>query len=156
MMRATAGFTARWDQVRSTLVAVSYIAAAIGVAVALGAPLIVSVLLRHGRFTAADGSVVTNLIRWYAIGFVANMIVLCAERALLATARNRQLLEFGSVRALTRLGIVFLAVTTLALTTFPIAYGISEIVYLSLILRHLHSNESGAWLGAQSGEANAH
>ena len=141
-MRSVGQFNARWDEVRKSLAVVGTMSTAIGLAFAAGAPMIVDTVLRHGRFTAADGSVVTTLIRWYCIGFVANMVVLCAERALLATTRNRRFLQLGVVRALTRLASIFLLAASFGVLVFPFAYAISELTYLTLVMMHFRSARS--------------
>jgi peptidoglycan biosynthesis protein MviN/MurJ (putative lipid II flippase) len=133
-LRSAGRFDARWKEVHGELFTAAAISAAVGAAIGLLAPAIVKVVLLHGAFTADDAAAVTMLIRWYAIGFVANMTVLCAERALLATARNRRFLELGMVRAVSRIALVATLAGTLGIVTFPIAYASSEMLYLTLVL----------------------
>jgi putative peptidoglycan lipid II flippase len=133
-MRSVGAFDARWSEIVRAIATAAILSGIIGVALALFAPLIVRIVLQHGRFTTADADVVTSLIRWYSVGFVANMIVLCAERALLATARNRRFLQLGMVRAASRLAVVAIVAGTLGILTFPAAYAVSEGLYLTLVL----------------------
>lgn len=133
-MRSVGAFDARWHEVRRSIGVAAAVSVAIGALLALSAPLIVRVVLLHGRFTIADAGVVTSLIRWYSVGFVANMIVLCAERALLATARNRRFLQLGVIRAASRIAIVAIFAGSLGMLTFPVAYAFSEALYLTLVL----------------------
>jgi putative peptidoglycan lipid II flippase len=134
-LRSVGEFDARWSEVARSLGAVAVVSVVIGSILAIGAPSIVQLLLTHGRFSAADGEVVTLLIRWYSIGFVANMIVLCAERALVATAQNRRFLQLGVVRAVIRTTIVFALAGREGVFVFPLAFAISELAYLTLVLR---------------------
>jgi hypothetical protein len=62
------------------------------------------------------------------------MTVLCAERALLATARNRRFLELGVIRAAVRTTIVFLFAGVMGLRVFPVAFALSEFTYLISVL----------------------
>lgn len=133
-LRSVGAFDARWHEVRRSIAAAAVASGAIGALLALLAPLIVRAVLLHGRFTTADASVVTSLIRWYSVGFVANMIVLCAERALLATARNRRFLQLGIIRAGSRIAVVALFARSMGLLTFPLAYAVSEALYLAFVL----------------------
>jgi putative peptidoglycan lipid II flippase len=132
--RATRGFGARWDEVGGTLLTAAAISGIMAATFAVLAPAVVQILLMHGRFTEADGIVVTSLIRWYTVGFAANMIALCAERALLATARNRRFFELGVIRAVTRVVIVLLLTERFGLYVFPLAYAISEGAYLIVVM----------------------
>lgn len=135
--RSVGEFDARWSQVRRSLATAAVLSAAIAAMLALMAPLIIQVLLQHGRFTATDGAAVTSLIRWYSIGFVANMVALCGERALLATARNLKFLQFGIIRATARLAAVAALAGTLGMMTFPAAFALSEGLYLTVVLATL-------------------
>ena len=132
--RATRGFGARWDEVGGTLLTAAAISGTMAATFAVLAPVVVQVLLMHGRFTEVDGIVVTSLIRWYTVGFAANMVALCAERALLATARNRRFFELGVIRAVTRVAVVLLLTERFGLYVFPLAYAISEGVYLLALI----------------------
>jgi putative peptidoglycan lipid II flippase len=139
-MRSIGRFDARWHEVARSIGFATVISAAIGTLLATLAPLIVRVLFLHGQFTIDDAIVVTSLIRWYSVGFVANMIVLCAERALLATARNRRFLELGIIRAFVRTAIVFLFAGSVGLRVFPLAFALSEITYLASVLLQFRVN----------------
>lgn len=132
--RATRGFGARWDEVGGTLLTAAAISGIMAATFAVLAPVVVQILLMHGRFTEADGIVVTSLIRWYTVGFAANMVALCAERALLATARNRRFFELGVIRAVTRVAVVLLLAERFGLYVFPLAYAMSEGAYLIAIM----------------------
>jgi peptidoglycan biosynthesis protein MviN/MurJ (putative lipid II flippase) len=154
-MRSIGRFDARWHEVARSIGFATVISATIGTLLASLAPLLVRALFLHGRFTIADASVVTSLIRWYSVGFVANMIVLCAERALLATARNRRLLELGIVRASVRIAIVFLFAGSVGLRVFPLAFALSEITYLASVLLQFrverHASREAEAQGAATG-----
>lgn len=133
-MRSIGRFDARWHEVVRSIGYAAAISAAIGALLAIFAPLVVRVVLLHGRFTIGDAAIVTSLVRWYSVGFVANMTVLCAERALLATARNRRFLELGVIRASVRTAIVFLFAGAMGLHVFPLAFALSEFTYLISVL----------------------
>jgi peptidoglycan biosynthesis protein MviN/MurJ (putative lipid II flippase) len=133
-MRSIGRFNARWHEVVRSIGYAAVIGTAIGALLAIFAPLVVRVVLLHGRFTIVDAGIVTSLVRWYSVGFVANMTVLCAERAMLATARNRRFLELGVIRTSVRIGVVFLFAGTMGLRVFPLAFALSEFTYLISVL----------------------
>jgi peptidoglycan biosynthesis protein MviN/MurJ (putative lipid II flippase) len=137
-LRSTGNFSGRWEEVANSLRAVAAVSAAIGATLAIAAPLVVRTLFLRGSFTETDVSIVTSLLRWYSVGFVANMVVLCAERALLATAQNRRFLQLGVVRVVSRVGCVALFAGTLGVITFPLAYAVSEIIYLGLVVATMY------------------
>jgi len=140
-MRSIGRFDATWHQVVRSIGYAAAISGAIGLLLAIFAPLVVSIVLLHGRFTVGDAGVVTSLVRWYSVGFVANMTVLCAERALLATARNRRFLELGVIRASVRTAIVFLFAAAMGLHVFPLAFALSELVYLISVLLQFRAEQ---------------
>ena len=136
-LRSGGGFTARWEQIVRPLGAATALALLIALGLSAGAGPIVRTLFAHGAFTDADVTVVARLLRVYALGFAANMIALCAERALLATGQNRLFLRLGWIRVGVRLAVVLAAMRPLGLYALPIGYAASEAVYLVAMLSTL-------------------
>jgi putative peptidoglycan lipid II flippase len=132
--RAAGTLRADWAQVFRPLAAAAALAVAIGLAIVLGAPLIVSVVLDRGAFTAEDSAIVTGLLRWYGVGFVFSMVAGCSERLLLACGDSRRFLRLSAVRVTVRLTVVLLALSPLGLVAAPCGYLIGEIAYASLLL----------------------
>lgn len=112
------------------------VAVAVAAGLALLAPFIVTVVLAHGRFDAADVEVVSRILRWLSIGFAAAMTSLLVERIYLATARNRTIALLNAPRGGIRLLVVILLLPSQGLLAFPLGYAAGEVCYLgALILR---------------------
>lgn len=132
--RAAGTLRADWAHVFRPLAAVAALAAAVGLGMVLCAPLIVSILLDRGAFTAEDTAIVTGLLRWYGVGFVFSMVAGCCERLLLACGDSRRFLRLSAVRVTVRVTVILLALTPLGLVAAPCGYLIAEIVHASLLL----------------------
>jgi putative peptidoglycan lipid II flippase len=132
--RAAGTLQADWPHVFRPLTAAAALAASIGLAIVVFAPLVVAIVLDHGAFTSEDTQIVTALLRWYGVGFVFSMIAGCSERLLLACGDSSRFLRLSAVRVAVRLGVVLLAVAPLGLVAAPCGYLISEIAYASLLL----------------------
>ena len=123
-----------WSGVLRPLAWAVCVAVAVGVAIPLGAGTGVRLLLGHTALTSADLRVVINLLRWLSIGYVLNMVSLCLEKLLLAQARNRTLALLSGLRAGTRIALVAVLRASLALGAVPVAYAVSESVFLTSLL----------------------
>ena len=82
-----------------------FLAAALAVPLAVFAPRLVALLLRHGRFNANDAAAVSSLLQVLAIGFVGSMGVLLTAQAYLATSRNRLLAAVTVLRGGVRVAV---------------------------------------------------
>lgn len=123
-----------WRNVYRPLAWSTGLAGIVAATLAGGAPIVVGLVLRHGSFSVADASVVTSLLRWYAVGYWFNMNALCVERLLLARAQNRLFAGLAAVRATIRIATVLAALPSLGIFALPLAYAFSEAVYLLLLL----------------------
>jgi peptidoglycan biosynthesis protein MviN/MurJ (putative lipid II flippase) len=123
-----------WTTVYQPLVFAGLLALLLSWIIAAGAPMIVGVILHHGAFTGADATIVTLVLRWYAVGFFFNMSALCVERLLLARAQNRLFAGLAAVRAGVRLGVILLSLGRLGILALPAGYIASEATYLVALL----------------------
>lgn len=101
------------------------------------APLVVQLLLGHGRLTADDLAAVSRLLRYLALGFVATMGALLLERLYLAHARNRRLAGLALLRAGVRISVLVLLLPRLGLLAFPAGYAAGEWIYLLALVAGL-------------------
>ncbi len=133
-IRVRAELRSDWASVYRPLLTAS--AAALGLAglLALGAPMIVSVVLEHGAFAPSDALVVSLVLRWYAVGYFFNMSALCVERLLLARAQNRLFAGLSALRAGVRLTAITLLLSSLGVVALPAGYVVSEALYLVALL----------------------
>jgi peptidoglycan biosynthesis protein MviN/MurJ (putative lipid II flippase) len=106
------------------------LAVILGVALAFGAPLIVSVLLGHGRFTVADEGVVASLLQVLSLAFVANMGAQMLERHYIASTRNRTLAGLSVARAVIRVGTMWWLLPSQGLLAWAIGFTVSDWCYL--------------------------
>ena len=105
------------------------VAGAIAAGMAALAPVVVRVLLFHGRFTATDAEVVSGLLRVLTIGFVGSMGALLVERAYLAMAHNHVIAGFSFLRVGVRVVLAFLLLPHLQLLAFAVGFGAAEWTY---------------------------
>jgi putative peptidoglycan lipid II flippase len=110
------------------------LAGACSVLLVLFAPLVVRVLLAHGRFGSADTVVVVSLLRVFAVGFVATMGALLLERLFLAATRNRLLASLSVGRAVVRLGTVVALLPTRGILAFAWGYVVADWLYLFTLI----------------------
>jgi len=110
------------------------VAAAIALILVAGAGPIVSLVLRHGHFTAADATAVAGVLRALSAAYVANAGASLVERYYIAARRNRTLAMLSVGRAGLRLLTVWLFLQTQGLLAFPIGFAVSEFVYLGVLL----------------------
>lgn len=106
------------------------LALAISALLVLLAPLVVQLLLGHGRMSDADLAAVSNLLRLLSIGFVATMGALLLERLYLAHAKNRRLAILAVMRVVVRLAVVIAVLSRLGLSGFAVGYAVAEWAYL--------------------------
>jgi peptidoglycan biosynthesis protein MviN/MurJ (putative lipid II flippase) len=108
------------------------LALALGCALALvaSAPLVVHLLLAHGRFTSSSEVAVVRLLQLLAVGFVATMGALMLERFYLASTRNRTLAVLSLCRAGIRVVSVWFLLPSYGLTAFAIGYALADWSYL--------------------------
>lgn len=132
--RVRLGLRSTWSAVYRPISLGGATALGVGLALFLAAPVLVSLILRHGAFTSEDADAVTSLLRWYAVGYVLNMSALCVERLLLARAQNRLFASLAIVRAATRLVTVLVLLDRVGILALPAGYIVSEGVYLLLLL----------------------
>jgi peptidoglycan biosynthesis protein MviN/MurJ (putative lipid II flippase) len=123
-----------WSMVFRPVVAAAALALVVGLSMAVFAPLIVRVVLDHGRFSPADALIVTRLLRLYAAGFVFSMIAICMERLLIARGESGRFLRLSAVRVGVRLTVVALALSPLSLLAAPCGYLVSEVIYALVVL----------------------
>jgi putative peptidoglycan lipid II flippase len=105
-----------------------------GALLALLAPTFVAIVLRHGRFSAADASAVAVLLRVLAIGFVGSMGATLLERLFLAGSRNRTLAMLSVIRAVSRVGVAFALLGAKGLLAFGVGYSASEWLYFAILI----------------------
>jgi peptidoglycan biosynthesis protein MviN/MurJ (putative lipid II flippase) len=129
-IRVRSALPSDWTNVYRPLIAAGFVAMAVSAVLILAAPVVVAVVLRHGAFTVADAAAVTQLVRWYGLGFFLNMNALCIERLLLARAQNRLFARLATLRATTRIVTVLLLLDSLGVLALPTAFIISEFIYL--------------------------
>lgn len=103
-------------------------------AMAALAPVVVSVLLEHGRFTADDAEVVARLLRVLCLGFVANMGAILVERAFLAAARNRVLAGLSLLRAALRVVTALSLLSSYGILAFGVGYAVAEWCYFAVLV----------------------
>jgi peptidoglycan biosynthesis protein MviN/MurJ (putative lipid II flippase) len=132
--RVLTGLRSDWQAVYRPIVLAVVAAAGMASIMAFGAPLIVSLILHHGAFTDADSSLVTQLLRWYALGYFFNMSALCVERLLLARAQNRTFAALCAVRATVRLATIVLLLRRAGILALPIGYLAAEVLYFCSLL----------------------
>jgi putative peptidoglycan lipid II flippase len=123
-----------WAMVYRPVALAAAVALGASAAIALAAPVIVTVVLHHGAFTQADALTVTHLLQWYAIGYFFNMSALCVERLLLARAQNRMFLGLAALRVGVRIGAILALLTPAGVLALPIAYATAEALYVSGLL----------------------
>lgn len=133
-VRVRHGLKSDWATVYHPLALAGVAALAVSVALALGAPLIVRVVLHHGAFTADDAAVVTQILRWYAVGYFFNMSALCVERLLLARAQNRTFAGLSALRASLRILTILVFLEPIGVLALPAGYIVSEAGYLITLL----------------------
>jgi putative peptidoglycan lipid II flippase len=113
------------------------LAALLAALIVLLAPMVVKILLGHGRLTAEDLAAISRLLRYLALGFVATMGALLLERLYLAHARNRWLAGLALIRAGLRIGVLIVLLPRLGLLAFPAGYAAGEWVYLLSLIAGL-------------------
>lgn len=123
-----------WKSVYRLLALAGAAALTISGVLVVAAPLLVRIVLHHGAFTDADAVVVTQVLRWYAVGYFFNMSALCVERLLVARAQNRLFAGLAALRAVTRLGTVLVLLGQLGVLALPAGAIVSEVVYLAALL----------------------
>jgi peptidoglycan biosynthesis protein MviN/MurJ (putative lipid II flippase) len=134
----------RRDTLSPVLKGVALAAACAALLVAFS-PTVVTLVLRHGRFTNTDAVAVAGLLRILGVGFVASMGALLLERLYLAGARNRTLAAFSVMRVGMRIGIAALLLHTHGLVAFGVGYAVAETVYLLTLVAFANPKErSGA------------
>jgi putative peptidoglycan lipid II flippase len=106
------------------------LAVACAAVLALAAPLVVSSLLGHGRFSASDVAAVASLLRFLTVGFVATMGALLLERLYLAGRRNRTLAGLAFGRVGIRVASAWLFLPRLGLGAFAVGYALADWAYL--------------------------
>ena len=102
------------------------LAGVLAVLLAVFAPQLVAVLLRRGRFTAADAASVSALLRVLAIGFVGSMGVLLTAQAYFATSRNRLLAVVTVLRGGVRVAVAVALLPSLRLLAFGVGFAVAE------------------------------
>jgi len=132
--RERADLRSDWSTVYQPIMLAVLAACGVAGMIALAAPLIVAVILYHGAFTAADASVVTQLLRWYAVGYLFNMGALCVERLLLARTQNRLFAVLSGVRAMVRVGVILLLLSRVGVVALPIGYLVAEALYFGALM----------------------
>jgi putative peptidoglycan lipid II flippase len=128
-LRAKGELTATWTNVYRPIAFAACAAVALGLGVFVCAPLIVKILLEHGKFAGADALVVIGLLRWYGVGLIVNMIGLCFERLLLARSSNRTYFLACVPRVVVRIGTLLLLVNSWGLLALPASYIAAETFY---------------------------
>jgi putative peptidoglycan lipid II flippase len=93
---------------------------------AVFAPQLVGVLLRHGRFNEADAAAVSALLRVLAIGFVGSMGVLLTAQAYIAASRNRVLAVLTVLRGGVRVAVAVALLSSLRLLAFGVGFAVAE------------------------------
>jgi len=109
---------------------------ALVIAVLLGvcAPVIVRILLVHGRFTHQDETAVSSLLRMLALAFVANMGAQLLERHYIASTRNWTLALLQLARAALRVGTMWRLLPVVGLTAFAIGFTVADWTYFLALL----------------------
>jgi putative peptidoglycan lipid II flippase len=110
------------------------LAAVIAGALALLAPIVVQLLLGHGRLRPDEVAKVSGLLRLLAAGFVATMGALLLERLYLAHSRNRVLAGLSFMRAAVRIGTVVALLPALGLPAFAAGYVAADWLYLLALI----------------------
>ncbi len=109
------------------------LAAVIAALLAWSAPLVVRLLLGHGRFTPADAFSVTRVLRALSFAYVVNMGASLLERHFIAAMRNRTLAALSLARAALRLTTAWLLLRSEGLLAFPIGFAVSDGIYLLVL-----------------------
>ena len=125
---------ADWATVYRPIAFAALAAVSVAAVIAVGAPLMVRVVLHHGAFTGEDAAAVSQVLRWYAAGYFFNMVALCVERLLLARVQNRLFLILSAVRAGTRIATILFLLPTVGIIALPVGYLVSEALYASALL----------------------
>jgi putative peptidoglycan lipid II flippase len=133
-LRSRGELASTWREVYRPIAAAAGAAVCLGLGVFVAAPLIVQILLEHGRFRASDAVVVTELLRWYGLGLILNMTALCFERLLLARSSNRAYFLACMPRVAVRISVVMALLPSLGLLALPAAFVAAEAIYLGLLV----------------------
>ncbi len=128
------GLESDWRKVYRLLSLAGVAALAVSGILIVAAPLVVAVVFHHGAFTESDAAVVTQVLRWYAVGYFFNMSSLCVDRLLLARAQNRLFARLAAIRAVVRLGAILMLIESAGVLALPFGYVVSEAVYLIVVL----------------------
>jgi putative peptidoglycan lipid II flippase len=119
-----------WTAVRPGLV----IACGLAALLAGLAPQIVALLLHHGRFSVADATAVSRLLRLLAIGFVGSMGSLLVGQAYFATSRSKLFAVLTALRGVARLAVVLALLGSLGLMAFGVGFAVAEWGFLVALL----------------------
>ncbi len=133
-LRASETLASTWANVYRPICLAACAAVALGLGVFVTAPLIVQILLEHGKFKSSDARVVVDLLRWYGIGLIMNMTALCFERLLLARSSNRAYFLSCVPRVIVRIAVLFALLPSQGLLALPAAYVAAETFYLGLLV----------------------
>jgi len=120
------------------------LALACALALVAAAPLVVHLLLAHGRFTSTSEVAVASLLQLLSVGFVATMGALMLERFYLASTRNRTLAVLSFCRAAIRVLSVWLLLPSSGLTAFAIGYALADWSYLVILVALLRPASAAA------------
>lgn len=110
------------------------LATVIAALLAILAPIVVRLLLGHGRLQPAEVAAVARLLRLLAAGFVATMGALLLERLYLAHSRNRILAGLSFLRAAVRIGTVVVLLPVWGLPAFAAGYVAADWLYLFALI----------------------
>ena len=102
------------------------IAAAGAVLIVLLAPLLVTVVLHHGRFAAQDAVLVSRLLRLLAIGFIGSMGSLLACQAYFATSRSTLFAALTFCRGALRVSVGLALLSSVGLMAFGYGFAVAE------------------------------
>ncbi len=115
----------------------------LGLVLAVSAPGLVQVLLRHGRFTSEDSATVSSLLRVLSVAFVANMGAQILERHYIASTRNQTLALLSVARATIRVATMWLLLPTYGLVAWAIGFALSDWCYLLALVALLRAPTPG-------------